>query len=31
MPKNNLQNLKVPSGTELVGVEHVNELLDVLF
>jgi DNA repair protein RadA/Sms len=31
MPKNNLQNLKVPKGTELVGVEHVNELLDVLF
>jgi len=31
MPKNNLKNLKVPAGTELVGVEHVNELLDVLF
>ena len=31
MPKNNLQNLKAPTGTELVGVEHVNQLLDVLF
>lgn len=31
MPKNNLKNLAVPKGTEVVGVEHVNELLDVLF